>query len=490
MKRVFIVIFLLIGLHAQATFEWNENCQKAYTEIIHLKFKHGKKLLEIEKQQNPQNLLPYFIENYIDFLTIQIGEEQRDFNRLKENKNYRLDILEEGDKDSPWFLYSQAEVHLHWAGNRLKFNEYLTAAYEINKAYRLLKKNQELYPNFIPNFKSLGILHALIGSVPSNYSWALSAIGMKGSITQGMSEMQSCINTLKENTEYNFLIDETYFMYSFLKMNFQNDPKGLEYILNDIKKSNNILLNFAASRLASKVGKNDLAIKILENRKQTKEHYPFWYLEYLLGVYKQNKISPNAIKHFEKYVSSFDGQNYIKSAYMRISWHYLTKGDLDNFKLAQANIDHYGNTLVDGDKEAQKAFEKRSQPHPELLKARLLFDGGYHQKALKKLNKIDNPMLLSNGKFIIEYFYRKGRIYDEMENIILAKENYKKSIDLGRNTNYFFAAKSALQLAFIHEKKGEKTKAIYFFKECIAMQDHEYEQSLEQKAKAGLNRLQ
>ena len=98
-------------------------------------------------------------------------------------------------------------------------------------------------------------------------------------------------------------------------------------------------------------------------------------------------------------------------------------------------------------------------------------------------------MLLSNGKFIIEYFYRKGRIYDEMENIILAKENYKKSIDLGRNTNYFFAAKSALQLAFIHEKK-EKKQGYILFKECIAMQDHEYEQSLEQKAKAGLNRLQ
>ena len=73
---------------------------------------------------------------------------------LKENKKNRLDILEEGDKDSPWFLYSsQAEVHLQWAGNRLKFKEYLTAAYEINKAYRLLTKNQELYPNFIPNLK-------------------------------------------------------------------------------------------------------------------------------------------------------------------------------------------------------------------------------------------------------------------------------------------------------------------------------------------------
>lgn len=489
MKRVFVIIFLLIGLHAQANFEWNENCQKAYTEITHLKFENGKDLLEIEKQQNPQNLLPYFIENYIDFLTIQIGEEQSDFNRLKKNKNNRINILEKGDEESPWFLYSQAEVHLHWAGNRLKFKEYLTAAYEINKAYRLLTKNKELHPSFIPNFKSLGILHALIGSVPSNYRWALSAIGIKGSIAQGMSEIQNCINTLKQNTDYTFLIDETYFMYSFLKMNLQNDLDGLEHILSDIIKSNNLLLNFAASRLASKLGKNDLAINILENRKQTSAHYPFWYLEYLLGVYKQNKLNPNAIKHFEKYVSSFNGQNYIKSTFMRISWHYLLKGDFDNFKQMQANIHHYGNTLVDGDKEAQKAFEKRSQPHPELLKSRLLFDGGYHQEALKTLNKIDDPMLLSSGN-IIEYFYRKGRIYDEMNNIILAKENYKKTIDLGRNTNYFFAAKSALQLAFIHEKNKENAKAIFFFNKCIGMQDHDYEQSLEQKAKAGLNRLQ
>ena len=191
--------------------------------------------------------------------------------------------------------------------NRLKFKEYLTAAYEINKAYRLLTKNQELFPNFIPNFKSLGILHALIGSVPSNYKWALSAIGMEGSIAQGMSELQSLINTVKHNEEYTFIIDETYFMYSFLKMNLQNDPEGLQYILNNIKKSDNLLLN-SACRLASKLGKNDLAISILENRKQTSAHYPFWYLEYLLGVYKQNKLNPNAIKHFEKYVNSFDGQ--------------------------------------------------------------------------------------------------------------------------------------------------------------------------------------
>ena len=478
-----------MAVNAQANFDWNQNCQKAYTEIINLKFGHGKEFLKTEKQKNPRNLLPYFIENYIDFLTIQIGEEERDFNRLKENKNNRLDIIKKGDESSPWFLYSQAEIHLQWAGNRLKFEEYLTAAYEINKAYRLLTKNQEIHPDFILNMKSLGILHALIGSIPNNYSWALSTIGMEGSVSQGMAEMQSLIDSAKKNTEYAFIIDETYFMYSFLKMNLQNDPTGLQLILNDIKRSNNLLLNFAACQLASKLKKNDLAISILEKRIQTNAHYPFYYLEYLLGVFKQNKLNPSAIKHFEKYVSFFEGQSYIKSAYMRISWHYLLQGDFNNFKQAQDNINNYGNILVDSDKEAQNFFEKRSQPNLHLLKSRLLFDGGYHSKALKSLKKIKNPVQLSNVKHIIEYFYRKGRIYDEMQKSSLAKENYQKTIDLGRNTNYFFAAKSALQLAIIHEKNASNTKAIFYFKECIAMEDHEYEQSLEQKAKAGLNRL-
>ena len=38
------------------------------------------------------------------------------------------------------------------------------------------------------------------------------------------------------------------------------------------------------------------------------------------------------------------------------------------------------------------------------------------------------------------------------------------------------------------KKKGNITKAKYF-EDCISMKDHQYEQSLEQKAKAGINRL-
>lgn len=485
----FIIAFCFSSLAAQAQFDWNKNCQEAFSTIIELKFEDGKKILDSEKTNNPTNKLPYFIENYIDYLQIQIGEERSDFDRLAPNKAYRLSMLESAEEDSPWFLYTQAELHLQWAGNRLKFGEYLTGAYEINKAYRLLTENQERYPDFVPNLKSLGVLHALIGSVPDNYNWMLSVIGMEGHIVQGMREMQAAIDSANSNPKYRFLLEETYFMYSFLKLNLQNDPKGLQSILDNIQNSDYLLLNFAANRIASKLGQNDLAIKILANRKQTEAHYPFLYLEYLLGVGKQNKLDPSALQHFEKYTQEFKGLNYLKSAYMHMSWQYLLEGDTLNFILSQANIYHFGNTLVDADKEAQKAFEKRRNPQVDLLQARLLFDGGYYQKAAKTLQKIDHELAFNNVRDILEYYYRYARVNDALKQTAVAIKNYQKSIDLGRNTSYYFAAKSALQLALIWEDKGDFKKAHYYFSECISMKDHEYEQSIKQKAKAGLHRI-
>ena len=49
---------------------------------------------------------------------------------------------------------------------KLKFEEYFTAFNEVSKAYKLLTENQYRHPSFVANKKSLGILHAIIGTIP------------------------------------------------------------------------------------------------------------------------------------------------------------------------------------------------------------------------------------------------------------------------------------------------------------------------------------
>ena len=203
MRFTLTTIFQIILVHSTyASFDWNENCKQAYTNTIQLKFDNANGILEKERSLNPTNSLVYLIENYADYLKIQISEEKDEFDKLKSLKDDRLSIIEDDDSESPWKLFAEAEIHLQWAANRLKFGEYFTAAYEINKAYRLLNENDKKYPHFLPNKKSLGVLYSLIGSVPKQYNWILSIIGMEGNLDNGLKLMKSTIDEMKTDSIY------------------------------------------------------------------------------------------------------------------------------------------------------------------------------------------------------------------------------------------------------------------------------------------------
>jgi tetratricopeptide (TPR) repeat protein len=52
----------------------------------------------------------------------------------------------------------------------------------------------------------------------------------------------------------------------------------------------------------------------------------------------------------------------------------------------------------------------------------------------------------------------------------------------------YYAARAALQAGYIYERRGDCSKAIAFFQQCLAMKDHDYKNSLDQRAKAGIAR--
>ena len=489
--RFFLIIFaiFLFSKSTFADFLWNKNCKEAYSLSIQLKFNKAHLLLEKEKKENPNNSLVYFIENYSDYLKLLVGEEKTDFENLKKNKELRLDFIKNDESTSPWYLYSQAELNLQWAASRLKFGEYFTAAFEINKAYRLIQENKKLYPNFTPNKKSLGLLHTLIGSVPEQYNWILSIVGMEGNINSGLSLMNEAILEMKTHKDFEIMLDESYFLYAFLKMNLDNNKTDLQKLLSELKDKDYLLLNFASSRIASMLGQNDLAIQILEDRKVEQDHYPFYYLDYLLGIYKQNKLDDTCLVHFENYLNNFKGKNYKKSALMRMSWHYHIKGDSEKYEHYKNRVNSLDGKQVDSDKEAQSYYNNSKAPHINLLKARLFFDGGYSKLAVEELEKINSPNFFNHSKNSLEYFYRYGRCMEQMGKDKVAIKYYKKTVLAGSEEPFYFAAKAALQIALLYEDSNNINEAKCYFNICIEMEDHQYEHGIEQKAKAGLNRL-
>ena len=127
--------FLTPVLARQKVYDFNPRCQQAYDAIMQLRVDAGTALLDAEKKEHPDNLIPYFLENYIDFFTLFFNEDPSVYAQRKSLRDTRLDMMEEGPESSPYYLYTQAAIRFQWGMIRVKFGEKWDAVWEIRKAF-------------------------------------------------------------------------------------------------------------------------------------------------------------------------------------------------------------------------------------------------------------------------------------------------------------------------------------------------------------------
>ncbi len=496
MKIIFLLILLGISAISSASTDFTPLCKSAYKEIISLRFTEAHRIILQEKKNNPSNTIPSLLENSIDFLTVMLSEEDKDLEILLNNREKRLQLLAKGDKKSPWFLYSQAEVYFQTGMARIKFQEYISGGMEINRAYRLLLENEKKHPGFLPAKARLGLLHCLVGTVPDKYKWAARALDFEGSIPQGISELNQAYKSSLANKDYDFLIPESLFLLSFATINMSGDRKATHSMLREFEKSINIewtnrspLMAFCLANLYLKTGQNDEAIKRITTLERKADQFPFLYLDYILGTCKLNRLDADAHLPLLKYVASFKGKNYIRSAYQYLAWYYLIQDNIEKYNVYMQRITLRGAEQVDNDIQALKNAEKGSVQDINLLKARLLFDGGYYDKSIVMLNRFSQSASASNPSMQLEYNYRSARVYDEWGKWPEAIKYYEITIKTGSQNASYFAANSALHMGMIMENRGKFKEAELYYRKCLEMDFSEYNFSISQKAKSGLNRL-
>ncbi|MFT6211868.1 MAG: hypothetical protein ACJATE_002514, partial [Bacteroidia bacterium] len=223
-----ILVFAFTNAGFSQNFTVSEDYDKAYSLLLDLKYTEAGELIQSLKNSEPKNLAPLYLEDLSDFLYIVVTEDQEQFEARKELRSKRLKALNRLPDSSPYKLLSEGEIHLHWAFSMMRFGEYFNGASAINKAFHALEKNMEKYPDFLPTYKSMGLLHTLIGTVPDNYKWATKLMGVDGTIEQGIGEMEMVIAKAKDKPEFQNLRKETLFLLSFLHINLLNDSEALK----------------------------------------------------------------------------------------------------------------------------------------------------------------------------------------------------------------------------------------------------------------------
>ena len=491
MKPLFVFVFL-IGLHASAfagkVYDFNSTCQQAYQEITKLKINSGLLLIEKAKQQNPDNLIPLLLESYVDFYVLFLNEDSRDFQTRYPKFAERMDLLEDGPKNSPYYLFCLSMVRMHRATVAIKFGKNWDAGWDFRKAYQLIKDNKKQFPTFVPSDLIYGALQAAVGTIPKGYKWIASLFGMRGSLTEGMKTVQAFINS--NDPQARIFFNEAAFVYPYLMFYLENKKEEALAFTQQRKLDliNNHLHAYMAANLGINNKQSDYAQNIILNRKQTDEYIKTEIWDFELGFTKIYHLeTQESIKYLENFLNNFKGKFYVRDAYQKLSWCYYLQGNIPKAEEARKNILKRGATDTDADKQALKDAKSGKWPNLLLLKARLLNDGGYAKEAAGLLQgKTENDFTKEEEK--LEFAYRVARIYDDLGREEDAIRNYQIAIRLGENRREHYAARAALQIGQIYEKRGQKALAISYYQKCLDMDDHEYKDSLDQRAKSGIAR--
>jgi tetratricopeptide (TPR) repeat protein len=485
-----VFIFVPNSLIGQG-FDFNKDCHEAYQHIISLRLKNGEVIIAGEKLKNPSNQMTVVLENYIDFFKIFISEDKQQFDILKVNKEKRLLSISENPSDSPIFLWSQATINLQWAFVRLKFGEYYSAAFELRRAFIQLENNEKRYPDFLPNKLLLGLLHALVGSIPDEYQWIVKLASMNGSVNDGIGEMKKVLLKCGNDVEFGYLREEAMFFLGFAELNLLAEPDDSLLLLNSFKPidSTNLLMVFLKATIEMRTGKNDAASQTLHYRPKGEEYFPFYYLIYLEAESMLRRLDLNAKILYRDFIINFKGFNYRQDAIRKLAWIGLIEGDLNKYHEWISQVPKQKSGQVEADKQAVREADGLSNPDIELLKSRLLFDGGYYPDALEILTNAAEKRNNSELAVRLEYSYRLGRIFHEMKKYDEALENYQVVLITGINSKLYYPANAALKSGEIYEITHQKQKAIENYHLCLKLKPDEYKSGIHQKAEAGISRL-
>lgn len=491
MRKCFVlagILFLSIQSFGQYQYAWTPRTQKIYESITSLRIPEARAFINQDKRTNSANLVYPLLESYADFYQLFLNENSAEYSLIYPSFEQRIKLLETGPKQSPYHLYSLAIAHLHKSLIAIRFNKNFEAALDFRKAFLLFKENKKVYPNFIPNDVYLGLMTTVIGTIPKGYQWMANILGMSGKIADGNALVLSYINS-KDPLSIQCR-NEALFVYPYLIMNFEgNKKKAFDFIeKTNYDYTNNHLHAYMATNLYLNNQQSKRALEIASGINPSNVHLelPFWELE--KGYANLNDLKLDAAKSaLQNFIAHFKGKFYVKDAYEKLSWIAFIQGDPSRANAYRNKVLSQGNDITDADKQALQNAKKGTWPHPILLRARLLSDGGYQNQALNVLaGKTSKDFEKDADK--TEFAYRLGRIYDLAGQPDQAIQFYKSAIEKGTNQPEYFAARAALQIGLIYEQKGNPSMAIPFFNTCLEMKNHAFKNSLDQKAKTGIQR--
>jgi len=486
MRKIFALILIICtgSLLAQEV-DFNPRMQVGFKSVVRLRYPQLFELLEKERREHPNNVVPDYLEMAALSLQGFFAENEQWFSEHEERFDQLMERVQALPDEEPYKRVFLAEMHLARSGMHGKFKHNVKAAWGFYQAYNLLEQNLEEHPDFMPTLIPFGLLQTAVGSLPDEYKSVASLFGFKGNIEEGLKMMRRAYYFSLADPDLKVHQEYFGFMFAYTNFELETEEQASLYTLGlSVKES--VFFSYLEAQQNLRSGDARGALETLESAPQGEGYLQIPFFEYYQGKVALMVEPDKALAPLEGFIESNRDGEYILSAKRYLAWYYLLKSSPTRAYYIQQDILAAEHLPTGSDKQAKREAERGFNLY--LIKARLDFDAGRYSSIVESLD----PMIIASCCEADwerqEFHYRRARALQELglrDQAITAFLEVLKYPEVSS----FSLANSTLQLALIFEEKGNWQRSRLYFNQVLNLKDYPFQEGVQQKAKAGLERL-
>lgn len=481
-----IMTFLSATLSATLYTTFTPELKSGMVKISEMRFAEAENIVRRSRSLEPNNCVPDYLEAAALCISLFLNEDQSVFERHQDRLDEITERLETLPASEPYRNLFLGEVYVAQAILNGKFRNNLTAAWQFYKAYKYLTENYQEHPDFYQNYIPLGVLYCAIGSLPEDYRRIASLMGFEGDVQQGMRMLKTAFIALSKDESLDFYTNYAGFVYAYLS--FQLNPSsGISPQALNMDLTSSSFLLYLQSRIDYEQGKVKEAAQWLDRCPKGDAYAEFYHLYYLKGKYLLGLEPDRSRDVLLKYLAESPTDLYRKSAWRYLSWYFLLNGNMEESERSRVKVLTTGSAHTGADRQAE--LEAQHPWNPTLIRARVLFDAAKYDQALQILLGSRIEACCKSPEERAEYWYRMGRIRQELSEEQKAVSAFKAALEVTGVTDSYALGNSALQIGLIAEQQGDKEAALNYFKKAMRYDQYPFYEGIHQKAKAGINRL-
>ena len=431
------------------------------------------------------------LESLYDFLVLLSDQSDSSY-RVYEKQNRKLiKELKRGFDNktfsSSTFLFKH---HLFSAISSSQFSDYPTAAKSVLQAYKYYGRMKDMHPAH-PESKLAGaIISILSEQVPDQYAKLIPKGKSNPNKSSGFKQIHNVYKKARlSNSE---LQVEAGLLWVILLWEFSSDRDELWAAWLELSENDSIsrLLSskYIGIMAAFKTGHSDYLNTVFSSIEKP-EMERLKYLYFQRGKHLIFEFNSDGLKDLQTFTDFSPKGNFVKTAWLRKGWYYLVK---QNGKMAEDCFNRVlseGHDVVYIDKQSLKEVERVDLYNSEILKFRMMYDGGNYLQCIEAINDYSLSLLSDNINLLAEMQYRKARCLQGLNRDVESLNAFDILLTQYSAAESYIIPQSAILASNIAEINGDTEAALNYLDVAETRNKYGFQKTFERQIQSIRRRL-